>query len=126
MATRAMAAPCSSCGCVAVGKRGVLLQAAMSRINAAPMAIRKRCPHCLWAKIACGDFRGVEALSEPMRPAKSVVFAGVPILRGDFRGVEALSKPVRPAKSVAFASVPIFRDPRQPALSQASTLLFAA
>jgi len=39
-----------------------------------------------------GDFRGVEALSQPTRPAKSVVFAGVPTLRGDFRGVEALSQ----------------------------------
>jgi len=46
------------------------------------------------------------ALSEPMRPAKSVVFAGVLVLRGDFRGMLALSEPMRPAKSVVFAGVP--------------------
>src|SRR5512146_3008025 len=44
MATRAIAAPGSSRAWAAVGKRGVLLQAAMSRINAAPMGIRKRRP----------------------------------------------------------------------------------
>ena len=44
-----------------------------------------------------------------MRPAKSVVFAGVPILRGNFRGGEALSQLMRPAKSVVFAGVPILR-----------------
>jgi hypothetical protein len=41
-----------------------------------------------------------------MRPAKGVVFAGVPGLCGDFRGIEALSEPMRPAKSVVFAGVP--------------------
>jgi hypothetical protein len=40
-----------------------------------------------------GNFRGVEALSESMRPAKSVVFAGVLSLRGNFRGVEARDQP---------------------------------
>ena len=32
--------------------------------------------YCLLAKIACGAFRGVQALSQRMRPAKRVVFAG--------------------------------------------------
>jgi hypothetical protein len=32
------------------------------------------------AKIACGDFRGVQGLGKPTRPAKNVVFAGVPTL----------------------------------------------
>jgi len=41
IATRAIAAPCSYWDCGAIGKRGVLLQAAMSRITAALMAIRK-------------------------------------------------------------------------------------
>jgi len=40
-----------------------------------------------------------------MRPAKSVVFAGVLTLRGNFRGMLALSQPMRPAKSVVFAGV---------------------
>jgi hypothetical protein len=38
-----------------------------------------------------GNFRGVQALSQPMRPAKNVVFAGEAILRGNFRGVDAVS-----------------------------------
>ena len=42
-----------------------------------------------------------------MRPAKSVVFAGVPVLRGNFRGIEAASQSERPAKSVVFAGVPV-------------------
>jgi hypothetical protein len=33
------------------------------------------------AKIAFGDFRGIEALSQCKRPAKSVVFAGELTLR---------------------------------------------
>jgi len=57
------------------------------------------------AKIAFGNFRGGEALSQLMRPAKSVVFAGVLTLRGNFRGGEALSQLMRPAKSVVFAGV---------------------
>jgi len=36
-----------------------------------------------------GNFRGVRALSQLMRLAKSVVFASVPGLRGNFRGISA-------------------------------------
>jgi hypothetical protein len=41
-----------------------------------------------------------------MRPAKSVVFAGVQGRSGNFRGTDAPSQPMRPAKSVVFAGVP--------------------
>jgi hypothetical protein len=63
------------------------------------------------AKIACGNFRGVESVSQSTRPAKSVVFAGVPTLGGNFRRGEALSQSIRPAKNGVFAGVPIVSAP---------------
>jgi hypothetical protein len=44
-----------------------------------------------------------------MRPAKNGVFAGDPSLRGNFRGVEAVSEPMRPAKNGVFAGDPSLR-----------------
>jgi hypothetical protein len=45
------------------------------------------------AKISGGNFRGSEALSQPTRPAKNVVFAGEVILRGIFAEVRPSARP---------------------------------